>query len=222
MALLLLIVAFPSYAQDVTTITWLTLGWLVEALIEEFEARNPDVKVEAEQIGFNDLFAQIQVRLDAGSAVPDVIAVDVPLVSGYALRNWVRPLDPIFTGGEVEAWLPAAVNAGSCEGTLYAAPISTSTQLLFFNQGCFDRAGLMPPGADSRLTWEEIADIATQMTLDDDGDGTPDVWGFIWEQMVRTYQLQAMPESPGGAAIGEDGLTVDGVINSPEWIEAFT
>ena len=141
-ALLLLLVAAPAMAQDTTTITWLTLGWPSEALIEEFEARNPDIKVEAEQIGFNDLFAQIQVRLGAGSAVPDVIAVDVPLVSGYALRNWLLPLDPVFTGDEVEDWLPAAVNAGSYEGTLYAAPVSTSTQLLFYNKGCFDRVGL--------------------------------------------------------------------------------
>ena len=37
------------------------------------------------------------------------------------------------------------------------------------------------------------------MTFDDDGDGTPDVWGFIWEQMVRIYQLQALPESLGAA-----------------------
>ncbi|MDE2859159.1 MAG: sugar ABC transporter substrate-binding protein [Chloroflexota bacterium] len=213
----------PASAQDdPTTITWLTLGWPADYIIEEFEARNPDINVEAEQVGFNDLFAQIQVRLGAGSEVPDVISVDVPLVSGYALRNWLLPLDPVFTGDEVEDWLPAAVNAGSYEGTLYAAPVSTSTQLLFYNKGCFDRAGLMPPGADDRLTWEEIAEIAPQMTFDDDGDGTPDVWGFIWEQMVRIYQLQALPESLGGSAIGEDGLTVDGVINSPEWIEAYT
>ncbi|MDE2952851.1 MAG: sugar ABC transporter substrate-binding protein [Chloroflexota bacterium] len=213
----------PASAQDdPTTITWLTLGWPADYIIEEFEARNPDINVEAEQVGFNDLFAQIQVRLGAGSEVPDVISVDVPLVSGYALRNWLLPLDPVFTGDEVEDWLPAAVNAGSYEGTLYAAPVSTSTQLLFYNKGCFDRAGLMPPGADDRLTWEEIAEIAPQLTFDDDSDGTPDVWGFIWEQMVRIYQLQALPESLGGSAIGEDGLTVDGVINSPEWIEAYT
>ncbi len=213
----------PAGAQDEpTSITWLTLDWPTEAIIEEFEALNPDITVEAEQVGFNDLFAQIQVRLGAGSELPDVISVDVPLVSGYAFRNWLLPLDPIFTGDEVEDWLPAAVNAGSYEGTLYAAPVSTSTQLLFYNKGCFDRAGLMPPGADDRLTWEEIAEIAQQMTFDDDGDGTPDVWGFIWEQMVRIYQLQVLPESLGAPAIGEDGLTVDGVINSPEWIEAYT
>ena len=222
LTLLLALGSMPSLAQDATTITWLSLGWPVDAVIAEFEAQNPDIKVEAEQVGFNDLFAQIQVRLGARAPLPDVISVDVPLVSGYAFRNWLLPLDPIFTADEVEDWLPAAVNAGSFEGTLYAAPVSTSTQLLFYNQGCFDRAGLAAPGADDRLTWEEIADIAQQMTFDDDGDGTPDVWGFIWEQMVRIYQLQALPESLGGAAIGEDGLTVDGVINSEAWIEAFT
>ncbi|MCY4465913.1 MAG: sugar ABC transporter substrate-binding protein [Chloroflexi bacterium] len=221
-AALLLLVALPSLAQDVTTITWLSLDWPVDDVIAEFEAQNPDINVEAEQVGFNDLFAQIQVRLGARSSVPDVISVDVPLVSAYAFRNWLLPLDPVFTGDEVEDWLPAAVNAGSYEGTLYAAPVSTSTQLLFYNSGCFDRAGLMPPGPDDRLTWEEIADIAQQMTFDDDGDGTPDVWGFIWEQMVRIYQLQVLPESLGAAAIGEDGLTVDGVINSQGWIDAFT
>ena len=222
LAALLALLVSPSLAQDATTITWLTLDWPVDDVIAEFEAQNPDIHVEAEQVGFNDLFAQIQVRLGARSSVPDVISVDVPLVSAYAFRNWLLPLDPVFTGDEVEDWLPAAVDAGSFEGTLYAAPVSTSTQLLFYNSGCYERAGLMPPGADDRLTWEEIADIAQQMTFDDDGDGTPDVWGFIWEQMVRIYQLQVLPESLGGAAIGEDGLTVDGVINSQEWIDAFT
>ena len=222
LAALLALLVTPSLAQDETTITWLSLGWPVDDVIAAFEEANPDINVEAEQVGFNDLFAQIQVRLGARSPLPDVISVDVPLVSAYAFRNWLLPLDPLFTGDEVEDWLPAAVDAGSYEGTLYAAPVSTSTQLLFYNSGCFERAGLMPPGADDRLTWEEIADIAQQMTFDDDGDGTPDVWGFIWEQMVRIYQLQALPESLGGAAIGEDGLTVDGVINSQEWIDAFT
>lgn len=222
LAALLALLVTPSLAQDETTITWLSLGWPVDEVIAAFEEANPDINVEAEQVGFNDLFAQIQVRLGARSPLPDVISVDVPLVSAYAFRNWLLPLDPLFTGDEVEDWLPAAVDAGSYEGTLYAAPVSTSTQLLFYNSGCFERAGLMPPGADDRLTWEEIADIAQQMTFDDDGDGTPDVWGFIWEQMVRIYQLQALPESLGGAAIGEDGLTVDGVINSQEWIDAFT
>jgi ABC-type glycerol-3-phosphate transport system substrate-binding protein len=79
-----------------------------------------------------------------------------------------------------------------------------------------------PPGIDDRWTWEQNAEVAPQLTFDENGDGTPEIWGFIWEQMNRIYQLQPLPMSLGGGVIGEDGLTVDGVINSQEWIDALT
>lgn len=78
------------------------------------------------------------------------------------------------------------------------------------------------PGLDDRLTYEQIAELAQQLTQDTDGDGITDTWGFTWEQTNRIYQLQAMPESLGGDAIGPDGLTVEGVINSQPWADAFT
>ena len=220
--LLTLLVVTPGAAQEVTTITWLTLDWPVDDVIAQFEADNPDIKIEVEQVPFNDLFTQIQVRFGASSTTPDVIAVDVPLVASYALRGWLLPLEEEFSEGEFADWLPAAVEAGSVEGHLLAAPVSTSTQLLYYNKALFDRAGITPPGPDERWTWEQVAEAAPQLTFDDDGDGTPEIWGFIWEQMVRIYQLEPLPVSLGGKAIGDDGLTVDGIINSPEWVDAFT
>jgi ABC-type glycerol-3-phosphate transport system substrate-binding protein len=132
---------------EVTTITWLTLSWNgVEDVIAVFEAENPDINVEAEMVPFNSLFEQIQVRLGASSPEPDVISVDVPLVAGYGLRNWLLPLDDIFSNAEIEDWLDAAVEAGSYQGELLAAPVSTSTQLLFYNADLFEQAGITPPG----------------------------------------------------------------------------
>ena len=210
-------------AEEVTTITWLTLSWNgVEDVIAEFEAENPDIKVEPEMVPFNALFEQIQVRLGANSADPDVISVDVPLVAGYGLRGWLLPLDDAFTAEHRADWLDAAVEAGSYEGDLLAAPVSTSTQLLFYNADLFEKAGITPPGQDERWTYEQIAELAPQLTFDEDGDGITDIWGFNWEQTIRIYQLQPMPESLGGDAIGADGLTVDGVINAQPWIDAFS
>ena len=79
-----------------------------EEVVAAFEAENPDIDVEIEQVPFNSLFEQIQVRLAAGSAQPDVISVDVPLVAGYGLRGWLLPLDPYFMMGEQDDWLDAA------------------------------------------------------------------------------------------------------------------
>jgi ABC-type glycerol-3-phosphate transport system substrate-binding protein len=213
----------PVTAQEPTTITWLTLTWNgVEDVIADFEAENPDIDVVPEMVPFNALFEQIQVRFGAGSPEPDIISVDVPVVAGYGLRNWLLPLDDAFNDEEREDWLGAALEAGSYNGELLAAPVSTSTQLLFYNADIFERVGITPPGEDERWTMEQIAELAPQLTIDEDGDGTTDIWGFTWEQTNRIYQLQPMPVGLGGAAIGEDGLTVAGVINSEAWIDAFT
>jgi ABC-type glycerol-3-phosphate transport system substrate-binding protein len=216
----------PLSAQNQpTTITWLTLsewGGDINAVIDAFEAENPDIQVEVEQVPFNSLFEQIQVRLGAGSTDPDVISVDVPLTSGYGVRGWLLPLDDVFTEEQREDWLDSAVEAGSYNGELMAAPVSTSTQLLFYNADLFESAGVTPPAQDERWTYEQITEVAPQLTTDTNGDGTTDVWGFNWEQTNRIYQLQHLPVGLGGEAIGEDGFTVDGIINSEAWIEAFS
>lgn len=213
-------------AQDEPVeVTWLTLSeWGGDmSLIESaFEEAHPNIDLVLEQVPFNTLFEQIQVRLGSGSPDPDVISVDVPLVAGYGLRGWLLPLDDAFNEEQRADWLTASLQAGTYNGELLAAPVSTSTQLLYYNADIFEQVGLTPPGPDDRLTYEEIAELAQQLTLDSDGDNTTDIWGFAWEQTNRIYQLQHLPVSLGGMAISEDGLTVDGIINSPEWIEAFT
>ena len=223
LALLLLAVA-PLTAQDEpTTITWLNCcGWASEDIISNFEAANPDVRVELEQVDFNALFEQIQVRLGGGASDPDVLSVDVPVTAGYGLRNWLLPLDDAFSDEDRADWLPAALAAGTYNGQLISAPVSTSTQLLFINSDLFEAAGIEVPGVDDRLTMEEVAEIGVQLTQDTDGDGITDQWGFSWEQTNRIYQLQPLPVGLGGQSIGDDGLTVDGVVNSEAWVEAFT
>ena len=223
-ALLLLITVIPALAQDEpTVVNWLMLPWSgAEEVVAAFEEANPDIDVELEQVPFNALFEQIQVRLQAGSVEPDVISVDVPLVAGYGLRGWLLPLDEYFIMGEQDDWLEAALEAGSYNGELLAAPVSTSTQLLIYNADIFEAAGIDPPGEDERWTYEYIAEIAPQLTMDTDGDGSTDSWGFTWEQTNRIYQLQQLANGLGGDAIGDDGLTVDGVINSQAWIDGFT
>lgn len=222
--LLLCVMVMPSIAQDdVTTITWLNCcGWPSEEVLAVFHEQNPDIQVEVENVPFNSLFEQIQVRLGAGSEEPDVLSVDVPLVAGYGLRGWLLPLDNFFVNGEQEDWLDSSLDAGTYNGELLGAPVSTSTQLLFYNADIFEMAGIDPPTADDRWTYEDIAEMAQQLTMDTDDDGTTDIWGFTWEQTNRIYQLQQLPVGLGGEAIGEDGLTVDGVINSQEWVDAFT
>lgn len=210
--------------EEAITINHLSI-WSNETFAEtiaQFEEMNPGIKVENEALSWNAFFEQIQVRLAAGSSEPDTLAVDVPLTAPYGYRGWLLPLDDVFTEEEKGDWLESSLRAGTYEGHLISAPVSTSTQLLFYNRNAFEKAGIEPPGEDERWTWEQLADAAQKLTFDDDGDGTPEMWGFIWEQFIRIYQLQPMPMSLGGVPIGPDGLTVRGYIDADPWIDAFT
>ena len=208
-----------------TEITFLGCGcWGgdVNAVVADFMAANPDIKVNVELPPTDELFQQIQIRLGAGNAGPDVVAVDGPLTTSYAARGWLADLGAVFSDEEKADWLPSSLEAARFQDTLVTAPLSTSTQVLYYNKAIFHEAGVTPPGPDERWTWEQVAEVAPKLTLDRNNDGAPDVWGFIWEQVNRIYQLQVLPASLGAHAIGEDGLTTTGVIDSEAWIEAFT
>lgn len=198
------------------TLTWLILEfWNPDNVIAAYQKEHPNVTIKAEKIGFADLFQQNQIRLGAGDDSLDIVSVDAPLVASYGARGWLYPLNSTFSSEEIDTWVPGAVEAGTYNEQFLAAPQHTSTQLLFYNKDMLEAAGITPPGEDERWTWEQVAANAQQLTHDD-------VYGFTWEQTTAAYQLLPLPLSLGGNAIGPDGFTVDGVVNSEEWVNAFT
>jgi multiple sugar transport system substrate-binding protein len=204
-----------SAAQEGATLTWLLDLPEAELIANRFMELNPDVQVEVEIVTFREVFQQNQVRLGSGSDNPCIVAVDAPLVASYGLRGWLEPLNDHFSEEERGVWVEALQNSSVYEGQLLAPPIWNSSQLLFFNPELLEGAGVTPPGPDERWTWEQIAEAAQQVTTDQ-------VWGFQFEQPNRIYQLQPLPQGRGAPVISEDGLSVEGIITSPEWIEAFT
>jgi ABC-type glycerol-3-phosphate transport system substrate-binding protein len=200
-------------AQDKVTITWLT-DLPADTVVPTFMEQNPDIEVKVESVSFNEVFQQNQVRLGSGSDSPDVISVDAPLVASYGLRGWLDPLDEAFSEEERAEWVDALVASGTYDGKLLAPPIWNSSQLFFYNEDVLTAAGVTGPEPEERWTWEQVTEAAKAVTQDD-------VFGFQFEQYNRIYQLQPLPQGKGVPVIGDDGLTVEGIINAPEWVEAF-
>lgn len=209
--------AFAAQAQDEpVTLSWLILEfWNPDGVIAAYQAEHPNVQFEVEKVGFSELLQQNQIRLQSGSTDPDIVSVDVPLVASYGARGWLLPVTEYFTEEELNGWVDGAREAGSYNGELLAPPQHTSTQLLYYNRALFEAAGVTPPGQDERWTWEQIAEAAAKLT-------SGDVYGFNWEQSTAAYQLLPLAQSLGGQAIGEDGFTVEGVVNSEAWVNAFS
>lgn len=211
--------AAPSVTLEVVWMAW--PKDMVDQLVAGFNKIHPEIKIDMQLVPFTQLFQTLEVRLPAGGT-PDVYIVDGPLTPSYAARGFLLPLDQYFTASELKAWFPASVDTSRYQGKLYSIPYATSSAALFYNVDIFKQYGVAAPSSDTRLTWEQVAELARKLTIDSNKDGQVDVWGLLIEQIDRPYQLLPLAQSKGAKAISADGLTTSGYIDSKPFVEAAT
>jgi ABC-type glycerol-3-phosphate transport system substrate-binding protein len=166
----------------------------------------------------------IEVKVASGSTDYDVINVDVSVVSAYVKRDYILPLDKYFPADKKAKFVDSAVDAGSVNGVFYSTPLQNSSVVLFYNNKLLKQAGVTVPPNDvtHRLTWEQVVDMAAKTVNAIDPNHNQGISGIMFQQATRTYQMLPLPNSFGEKSIGPDGLTVDGVINTPGWVKAMT
>ncbi len=210
--------------SEAKPIVWLTeIAKENQDILDAFE-KAKGIKVVGEYVSFNDLFETIEVKIASGSKDYDVISVDGPMVAAYATRGYITPMDKYFTDEEKKQFITSSLNAGTWDGKFYAPPMATSAQLLWYNTDLLKQAGITMPknDPDKRLTWEEIEKMAKDTLAVVDPDKSKGISGIQFQQVSRTYQMCALANSMGGKNIGDDGFTVDGVINDKAWVNAMT
>lgn len=191
------------------------------AMIEAFNDLYPDIEVQLFTVPFDEYFQKLEAAFAARTA-PDVMTIDCPNVPRRVeVDDALLPLDEYFQYVMAD-FLDASLAEGMWNGHLYAVPMYQSSQAIFYNKRMFAELGLEPPvDPEEAWTWEKVVEVARQLTKDLDGDGTPDIWGLLIEQIDRPYQLNPLLESKGAQLMSPDGTTVDGYLNSPAAIEAM-
>ncbi len=220
----------PAPEQDVTELHWIAPGvgeksWegLIVPVLERYYEQT-GVKIVSEHYAFNDLIELIEVKIGSGSTDYDILSVDAPLVSAYAKRGYLLPLDEFYSTDELNKYTDASVDAGSWDGKFYSPPFANSSQVLWYNTDLLAQAGVTIPENDenNRLTYEEIAQLSKDVLAVLDPNGTNGIFGFDFQQVGRTYQMNPLANSLGGLNISADGMSLKGVLDSEPWIKALT
>jgi fructooligosaccharide transport system substrate-binding protein len=226
-----------SHAQDAVTIQFLTYSEDDEVLValdnmaEAFKQSDPqyaNVTIEFTAVPFAELFPTIETAVAAGAEM-DLFLADGPDIKHYAYNNAIIPLQDYYTEEELAEWVPQSVEEGSYKGTFYAPPIMQSCSLMFYNKDMTDAAGIEPPEAVQGWTMDEAWDAWMKTTVDDTGDGVPDIWGLRWGQgtWAGDYEHGIFRRSAGEKGsptyqgIGPDGITFQGYMDTPEAIASF-
>lgn len=182
-------------------------------------------RVILEDIPQAELFAKVQIMAVAGQIGDLVFGMDDPMLVSWGYKGILRPLDDYIAadGYQMSQFYPAAVEALKVDGEIFGLPTAGHPGVvnLYFNRNMLAEAGIPAPDArfpEESWTWDTILEAARAMTKDANGDGKPDVWGFLPSKFngkwafVHTRQF-------GGDVIDTDGRTA--IIGSEQGQAAY-
>jgi multiple sugar transport system substrate-binding protein len=148
----------------------------------------------------DDQRLQLARRLSADDRTLDVMAMDVIWTAEFAEAGWALPLTDDPAGrAEVDATtdtLPGPLATASWKHRLYAAPVTTNTELLWYRPDLMDK----PPA-----TWNAMVDEATRLHA----AGKPSWIGVQASQGEGlVVWFNTLLESGGGQVLSDDGSKV--------------
>lgn len=193
----------------------------LEPVFQEYADAN-GIKINVESVPYSEIFETIEVRMGSKEDAVDVLVADAPLVTNYASKGYLASLDEYVDEDSLDNITEASLAGGTVDGEVKALPLYSSCVNLYYNKAIFDEKGIEYPAYDveKRMTWEEVVDIAKQLTYTND-EGTQ-IYGLTFEQIDTPYQLLPLSQSLGATQyISDDQTTTDGYTNSEEVAKAM-
>ncbi|MDE2819505.1 MAG: sugar ABC transporter substrate-binding protein [Chloroflexota bacterium] len=215
--LLLLASVGGAAAQDPVTITWWTLASAespepaIRAVVEAFEAEHPDIKIDVTIMAESAYGDLMNTALGAGEGAPDIAYFwETPWLPHTLDITAHLEADPDLSRDDYfEEYFN---NWAVWDGKVVGLPFTVGANFVMYNKDVFDDAGVDYPTADW-TPWDYI-EIAKALTDPDKrrwgGDRPRGPFRAIWRNIGATKPYS------------DDSATVDGYINGPDSVAAYT
>jgi multiple sugar transport system substrate-binding protein len=211
-----LLLSSITFAQEPVTLHfWTRLGDnpQVAAVVDEWNAANPDIQVELQGIPGDDYRTRLLTAV-AGGQTPDIVGMDTPLMPQYVELDAIRPIDDLVPE-ELLADFPEGLlqsNYGD-DGQLYGVPWWSDPSAMWVNLALFEEAGVAPE------TWDDLREASAAIT-NLTGDPATDVYGAIIPVVGPWVNWVWLPYfwGNGGELLDADNCST---FDSPAAIEAM-
>lgn len=207
---------------DVTWWTWSTEA--TDAFAQQIAyatENNPNLNVDIQYTANADYWTKLPVAI-AGGTGPDIYQMTRPSFELYAASGQTMDLtDVIAASPALSEYLdsldPTLRETYQFEGKQMAIPISVECTAIAYNKDLFDAAGIDLKAISEDWTWEDLADIAQQMTVKGT-DGETEQYGFyVAADRIPTWE---MIWSRGLEMFDETGETC--TLDQPEIAQCLT
>ncbi|MCC6453776.1 MAG: ABC transporter substrate-binding protein [Caldilineaceae bacterium] len=190
----------------------------MESLTADYNEQGDGVQVAAQHIPGNYLEQLLEAI--ASNTQPDSMWVAYWDVGVLAPGGAIIELDSYVDGSlafsdSVEDFYPFLWETSKWQDTLYAIPFDTNNLVWFYNQELLEAAGVAAPTESP--SWAQLNDLLVALSLDSDGDGAFDQWGYQINSIPRVFD--DFLQQAGGAALNDEATQV--IFNSEPGVEVM-
>ncbi|MBI4427681.1 MAG: extracellular solute-binding protein, partial [Ignavibacteriales bacterium] len=204
----------------------------LNALIQKFESEHPGIRIHAQYVPTGDALVHKLVTAVQSKTAPDISWIHADFLDKLVQADAIFPMDD-FTNGpdgltreDFEDIFPASLEAGKWKGILYALPMEATSLALLYNKNLFKKVGIHPDHPPQ--TWDDLRNYAKKLTVDSNGDGTVDQYGFFVPVFPASGELNIWMNlqwapflwQAGGEEFNDDQTKV--LFNSPAGVAALT
>ncbi len=152
----------PKQAAGPVTIHVLTMDQAglkpaeIDQIAREFEAKNPDIKVSMEYLGYDFIHDKITTGMAAKPPAYDAAMIDVIWPDEFIKAGYLLDVTDRVTPEMKSGMFPASWNGVTRNGKIYGMPWLMDVKYFMYNKDMLQKAGITDPPK----TWEELVDQA--------------------------------------------------------------
>ncbi len=152
---------------------------LVDKLVSDFQAENPDITVKAIYSGnYSDTMTKAMTALKGGTP-PNLSVILSTEIFTLMDNDAIVPFDDLVTTAQEKQWLdsfyPALMENSRTAGKTWSIPFQRSTIVMYYNKDAFRKAGLNPDAPPA--TWDELVEMGKKLVVKN-SSGKITQWGL--------------------------------------------
>ncbi|MDR2738898.1 MAG: sugar ABC transporter substrate-binding protein [Treponema sp.] len=175
-----------------TTIKWAIWDYdltvYYKPLIDAYQAKNPQVKIETVDLGSADYMTVLGTQLSGGADLDVVCVKDIPGYANLVRQNRLEPLSSYIKAKGIDTSLYGGTTEQiAVNGEVYALPFRSDFWLIFYNKDLFDAAGVPYPSND--ITLDEYDALARKVTSGSGANKTYGAHYHTWRSAVQLFGI---------------------------------
>lgn len=208
-----LVTAIPALADVVEVSYWTPFtggdGDTMQAMVDQFNAENPDVHVNHNPMVQADLYEKLPLAVQTGNEIPDVCIVHIShvdeMVDSGVLTDMTYAVENGVDLANYPQWMLDAVTD---DEVVYAIPYDLHGTIAYANLDLLEKYGMTAIVDDRAVTFEEVAQLGEAIKA----AGDTDVYATSLYKAEWLY-LRLYQEKAGKSWLNEAGdLEIDNAI----------